>query len=674
VRPLSDNQIERFARKWPLGYPKGKDKDTFLSDLVSTPRIHELARSPLLLVGGLMQYTESNLGIPEARFEYLARVARWLVSDWAAAQGHPPDPYRLVYDRILAKMAFHLHSNQVSECTVQEARDLVKSWLPNFGFDEINSEELLQSVGTKTGILVNEGNDTFVFSQFGLQEYFASLETVENLGIEGVACLQPKDWWREVILLTVAQQRDPTPLLEALFRTDALLATTAVAECPTPPTRMQEEAVRACLAGIDSGDKAISSAVVPLLRRIAGRQESILCLALESRLNEGAEVAASVGLALATAGTGAATAILARHPEIWEKCLSGTGYLSANFENLLMSWIKHGDSSQGQRAAELISTRLSSDRLRELLMLLPNLPEDRADHLASLLLSHIKEIIDNSFEESAGLWMLTRCIPFVIDRKNYLNRANNKGSYDLYGSDDAIATALSLKKRKGKYNSDELLSLLVDSTEWARSQSSILCCELGIVTFLVVLQFGKPEVSILGFFVCLIVFSATFRTRIMPWSPLRLSFSEANIFTNFLLTLSGALYLYASVGRGFSYKGVVVGGGFIGGVGLALCFIVIGLTGYESEELLLRGQIPRSKIWLAGNQSLLASIYVGVIISFATLQIAGKTGMVGRLAIAIISCLYLMALVYLNIRLLISSAIVRRAAKASTVSRLHLQG
>ena len=65
VRPLSDEQIKRFANKWPIEYPKSKSSDTFFRDLATSPRIMELTRSPLLLVGGLMHYTEANLGIPK---------------------------------------------------------------------------------------------------------------------------------------------------------------------------------------------------------------------------------------------------------------------------------------------------------------------------------------------------------------------------------------------------------------------------------------------------------------------------------------------------------------------------------------------------------------------------------------------------------------------------------
>ena len=62
VRPLTDQQIARFAKKWPSGFPPGKSEESFLRDLQSSERVLEIARSPLMLVGALMQYTESNLG------------------------------------------------------------------------------------------------------------------------------------------------------------------------------------------------------------------------------------------------------------------------------------------------------------------------------------------------------------------------------------------------------------------------------------------------------------------------------------------------------------------------------------------------------------------------------------------------------------------------------------
>src|SRR5262249_17990162 len=51
VLPLDDRKVSAFARNWPPGYPAGKSADTFLNDLTASPRVLEVSRSPLLLVG-----------------------------------------------------------------------------------------------------------------------------------------------------------------------------------------------------------------------------------------------------------------------------------------------------------------------------------------------------------------------------------------------------------------------------------------------------------------------------------------------------------------------------------------------------------------------------------------------------------------------------------------------
>lgn len=425
MRPLTDQQIRRFTEKWPSGFPAPKSADTFLRDLAATPRILELARSPLLLVGGLMQYTESNLGIPEERVEYLSRVARWLVTDWATAQGHAPDPYRQVYDRLLARMAFHLHKSQKTDCAKGEAEELAKKWLPTLGYPPTDARTVLEEIATKTGIIVSDDENTIVFAQFGLQEYYASLELLAQTKLEQIGKLLPKPWWREVILLTAAQQREPTQLLEKLFLDDPLLAAAAVAECATPSTALQERAIDACLRAVDDGDKSVSTAIVSLLRKVRDPLEETFCQSLEKRLSSSPEKAALVGRALAIAGTERATAALARHPEIWDACLEEAGYLSSNFENLLVDWVRGGDELQSDRAADLLSLRLSTDRFKELVALLPSMPEDRSDRLAALLIRHLearssRDAGPHLFADEATLWVLGCCAPYIRHRERYL--------------------------------------------------------------------------------------------------------------------------------------------------------------------------------------------------------------------------------------------------------------
>ena len=417
VRPFSDTQIQEFAHAWPLGYPQGKSADTFWRDLSSTPKIHELARSPLLLVGGLMQYTESNQGIPGERYQYLHRVANWLIADWSTAQGHPPDQLRPLYDRILPRLAAEMHGRKVAELELAEAERLITGWLPEFGFADRDASTVIHSIRTRTGILVVENRHHLVFAQFGLQEFFASVEITQRLTPTDLAKCTPVPWWRETILLAVAQQREPTAWLDALFLINPFLATAAVAECPTPSDAQQRRAVAASIVGIDKADESIAGSIVPLLRKVRGAFEAELCKELERRLTDKKKRARIVGLALATAGTEAATAVLARHPEIWAECLSSAGYLSGSFESLLIGWVEDGSDEQSAHAAKMLVDRLRLEVFEKLIGLLPRLSPRKANHLATLLLQQMSGEIASPFffGLEIGVVHLAQCVAYVQD-------------------------------------------------------------------------------------------------------------------------------------------------------------------------------------------------------------------------------------------------------------------
>ncbi|MGA2331315.1 MAG: NACHT domain-containing protein [Syntrophales bacterium] len=692
VRPLTDNQIKRFADEWPLGYPTGKNKDTFWRDLAGTPRILELARSPLLLVGGLMQYTESNLGIPDERFEYLARVAKWLVSDWATAQGHPPDPLRPVYSRVLSRMAFYLHSNNTSECSLPQAIALVKSWLPNFGLEESKAEELIRSIAIRTGILVSEGYSTFIFAQFGLQEYFASLELQGQISADKVAELEPKTWWREVILLSAAQMRDPSPLLNALFVNTPLLAVTAVAECPTPSTEMQERAIVACLDGIDRKDGTTAGAVVPLLRKISAPLEQRLCAALEERLYKEEEIASLVGRSLATAGTAAATNILGRHPEIWDKCLSEAGYLSSSFENMLVDLIRDGNDQQSGRAAELITTRLSMDRLVELTNLLPVLTPTKSEHLASLLLRHIEGTAEPELYYGAGLtesyimWVVSRCVPYVRNREGYLKlrevrRSERKGvyrefRYHLAFEGDIVSTALFLERKKLRCNSDQILKFLANSMIWARMRSSILCW-LCAAVMTIIMGLGPTMKAFVSIPVLLIVaFCSTYPRGTVPWLPHRIFRWGGNLLSSWLLLLSGALItLSLTMNGNYILKGPIED---LSQMGLALCCCLVGfvtrhheaLGGYLLKDLPAPGR-KRAGIQLQEWSSVAFAVFLVVCIA-SSLFMSKLTVVMSSLIL--LSAVFLLWLLFIITILNYSRRAVQRATEQAeySISRIRL--
>lgn len=554
VRPLSDEQIKRFASKWPLEYPLGKTKETFFNELQTSPRIMELTRSPLLLVGGLMHYTEANLGIPEERFEYLQTMARWLVIDWAMAQGHPSEQYKNVYDRILTCLAYHMQNGNVSEIPFVDACRFISTILPTYGYRSEEAENILNSVTVKTGILIKDGGSLF-FAQFGLQEYYTSKELSNQLDVKKIAKLQPTSWWREVVLLYTAQLKDPTELLSNLFISDPVLAVAAVAECPTPSLEMQNTAITICLENIDKKNNVIKGALIPFLRKIRDNIETKFYFELEKRLIGDEEISSIVGISLATAGTPIANSILAKHPEVWNICLSEAGYLSSSFENLLVEWIQNGEDNNSIKAADLLSKRISSDRLIQLLNILPSLNKKRKEHLSILLLKEVAYNSQHSFEYgSDDLSIISQLLPNISNPKQIIKdltsqKKKSQRRYPTYRSSivPAIIIAFFIKTKNEKCDSDDIYSTFSNGILWNDKKKALFLWILSASIFLL-LHVNNELLRLLLFLGFSLTYFLTYiaQQRHYPYLPIRYFLSYRNIQIGYLVFyfLGGSCILY----------------------------------------------------------------------------------------------------------------------------------
>jgi hypothetical protein len=309
-----------------------------------------------LLVGSLLLYTESNLGIPGERVKFLEKIKNTLVEDWGTAQGHPPDPRRIAYTPVLANIALRMHEKQTAELGKPECIAYIKELLPDYGFEPADADQFLESLLTKTGILVRDVPGEIIFVQFTLQEYFASLNLTVKYTPEAIAKLHPESWWREAILFAISRAQNPTPFVTALFDTSPMMGAMAVAESPTPSLDLQDKAVAMVIKQLDAQDDTSTLPIVTLLRKVSGKVERELCEGIGHRLESPNEhVSAIAGRALATAGTTAATATLSEYPVAWKHCLETAGYLSGTFEKLLFNWVETPGHTHWQDAAALLT-------------------------------------------------------------------------------------------------------------------------------------------------------------------------------------------------------------------------------------------------------------------------------------------------------------------------------
>jgi|GEM_PF-2494421 len=443
VRPLNDAQIREFANKWPRGFPDGKSPATFWEDLQSTPKIHELARSPLLLVGGLLQYTESNTGIPDERYKYLQRVANWLIFEWAQAQDHPPDPFRSMYDRLLPKLAFEMHTRNVTELSNEEVVDLFRGWLPQLGFEATRARAVLGELRSRTGIVSRDKNNV-IFSQQGMQEYFCSVEiNVSQMSPTFVGEKAQQQWWRESLLLAVAQRSDPDDFLDELFKADPVLGAAAVAECPTPSLYQQERAINVCLEEIDDFNDAIKTPVVQMIRKIDGKLAEDLMEKLEDKLIQ-KKPGKFVGPILARAGTVLSNQVLSRNPGVWATCLAGAGFLSDSFASRLFEWIEDEDEDNSRRAADTVLEVLERSTFTKLLELLPKLNKGRSDYIARRMLG---VLVRTSCEPELTYMvqrLASKIAPYVSQPRRFVRDVLADKNEALFAQDPEVKTVANI--------------------------------------------------------------------------------------------------------------------------------------------------------------------------------------------------------------------------------------
>ncbi len=543
VRPLTDQQIERFAEKWPPGFPRGKSAETFLRDLRGSERVLEVARSPLMLVGALMQYTESNLGIPDERKDYLERIARWLLEDWGKAQGHPADEWRKAYERVLEALALEMHSRRTAEISRDEGARVIRETLPKVGYDGGKTDQFIERLATKTGILVRDIPGVLVFAQFSLQEYFASRAVASALGPKELAEL-PMDWWREAVLLAVSQQANPDDYFEALFKSDALLGIASVAEYPTPPLIFQGRAIDSALDAIDRGVTAVSDATVTLTRKVEGRHERNLVEGLEARLqHDDDDVASEAGRVLALSGRPSANEALGRNPGGWKRTLRKVGYLSTSFEDMLVTWLRGKNEQQASAASEVLLSRLSEDRRDQLVGLLDDIPADRAATLADGLIK--------SFDgRHMTFWAVNRdifrvachCAPHLTVRP----RRSRPPFFDEPGV--MIAHVARALMDQGGRTPRQALGTLVRSANWAMSRRAILWT---LASAVVAIGTGLPGVfASAALAIGAVVAGVTcFLAPItVPWFPIR---AGSSLDTPLAFVGGGALMAAASVRADF---------------------------------------------------------------------------------------------------------------------------
>lgn len=281
LRPLDKEQAEEFVRRWYRivesaipGDPeqaaaKAAESAEDLIRVMNSPdytasKVTELTRNPLLLTTICLVHRDRGK-LPRHRAKLYEEAVNILLERWRDAKKMPVTFGAGQAKAVLQPVAHFLHSKEGrTRATADELAPVVKPALAEvLKKGDVEPKAFLETIRDESGLLTGWSGDAYGFLHLGFQEYLTAREiwsrSKDPKVIAEIAGRFGQSWWREVILLLLAQE--DFPVFEEFMR--ELVKRPAFAE--------RSDLVTECL-----GDSARWSAApfVELLKKPPGRQDA----------------------------------------------------------------------------------------------------------------------------------------------------------------------------------------------------------------------------------------------------------------------------------------------------------------------------------------------------------------------------------------------------------------
>ncbi|MEW6669350.1 MAG: SUMF1/EgtB/PvdO family nonheme iron enzyme [Thermodesulfobacteriota bacterium] len=251
IRPLSEEQAERFVHNWYRIVETGLAKDPEQAGGIArekaeqlikrlaepdfrTRRVFELTRNPLLLTNICLVHRHRGQ-LPQKRARLYEECIDVLLEHWRGAKGLSIGVSAQEGRRVLQPAALWLHGKpQRTRAMAKELAPHIDPVLKSVGWNGGSAEEFLATIRDQSGLLTGWGGEHYGFMHLGFQEYLAARE-IRSRAFEDQTVLSElarhygESWWQEVTLLLLALE-DPSlfvPFMREVVRLPAF------AEFPT---------------------------------------------------------------------------------------------------------------------------------------------------------------------------------------------------------------------------------------------------------------------------------------------------------------------------------------------------------------------------------------------------------------------------------------------------------
>jgi hypothetical protein len=246
VEDLTQKQVRQFISDWyrrkceMADFPQGqlkREQEVYaararhLVDTVeSNPGLRSLARNPMLV--SLIALLHSlRLELPENRALLYRECVEILLERWDLSRGIRGEDTLTLNARqktdLLGAVAWEMHNAQKKEITETEFEELLSDALKQMvnDTDLQKSQTLVRALEERSGLVISRGisrsgEKILAFSNLSFQEFLVASGLVNRPKDEARQFLVARfkdSWWREPILLYVAQLDRPQELIQEIY-------------------------------------------------------------------------------------------------------------------------------------------------------------------------------------------------------------------------------------------------------------------------------------------------------------------------------------------------------------------------------------------------------------------------------------------------------------------------
>jgi hypothetical protein len=273
VCPFTPEQIELFIKQWYLANEAMSAQKTkedvgvqirardgaedLLKRLRATRDLSDLAVNPLLLtmIANVHRYRST---LPGRRVELYSEICEVFLGKRQQARGLDLDMKPAQVKSVLQTLAFAIMSSKRRDLPCAEAIEIIATPLSLIS-PGLSGQEFLAMVQSRSGLLVEWESGSWGFAHLTIQEYLAACDVIAGRREEELGRMVADSWWRETILLYVAQA-DATSIVKACISGEKptvaqlTLAFVCLEEAHSVQPQLRDEVAALVVAGLEDAD------------------------------------------------------------------------------------------------------------------------------------------------------------------------------------------------------------------------------------------------------------------------------------------------------------------------------------------------------------------------------------------------------------------------------------